>query len=513
MQYQSFPDAQGGSQSLEKLTALRLPPLVGKSFLDVGCNEGFFCGFAQFEGASRIVGLDRSAKAIKRASVRFPDIEFLRRSWDALPDGKFDVVTLLSAIHYADDQEALVHRLMEHVSAKGVLVLELGIAAGGKDTWVKVERSIDERLFPTRVKLGSMLQRYAWKVMGHSVMQAGDPVQRYVVHVRHKRPYAYLLLGEPGSGKSTVVRHLFARLKMPVVSGDGIYRKLSLRKIAGASNGIEDIAERDYVSSRIDRLTNALFEQDFGVELVRLWVEQAGYRDFALDTYVPQEWQDLVIAELESHGYYPVTMTMQSPERTTTAEASSRVLAYRSHLVALAKQRPKQPVFKISRTRATQLPRVLRWHLDSPQSGLWSETDGTVDVAGWLVTKEPPASPLRIELRSAGKKVASASFSRQRLDVLKTVFESEDAVPDYWRDNACGFGFSVPKDAFFQGCELILKLDGESCLLARMSLSDSDKEPRQGVVDAAGSAVTGAKGLAKNILSRFGVGSKSDASR
>lgn len=44
--YQSFPDQAGGSHSFDKLTQLRLPPLAGRSFLDVGCNEGFFCGFA-----------------------------------------------------------------------------------------------------------------------------------------------------------------------------------------------------------------------------------------------------------------------------------------------------------------------------------------------------------------------------------------------------------------------------------------------------------------------------------
>ena len=72
-QYQSFPDAAGDSRTLDKLKALRLPDLAGKSFLDVGCNEGFFCGFARFLGAGRVVGVDHSEQFIARARVRFPD--------------------------------------------------------------------------------------------------------------------------------------------------------------------------------------------------------------------------------------------------------------------------------------------------------------------------------------------------------------------------------------------------------------------------------------------------------
>src|ERR1044072_741458 len=57
-QYQSFPGAAGDSQSLQKLKPLHIPALKGRSFLDVGCNEGFFCGYARFDGAERVVGID-----------------------------------------------------------------------------------------------------------------------------------------------------------------------------------------------------------------------------------------------------------------------------------------------------------------------------------------------------------------------------------------------------------------------------------------------------------------------
>ncbi len=135
--YQSFPDQGGGSHSIEKLIHLRMPPLRNKSFLDVGCNEGFFCGYAKHQGATRVVGLDMSANFIARARVRFPDCEFLQQTWDKLPNEKFDVILLASAIHYADDQPALIQRLVDQLSPDGTLILELGIVSDPANNWVR----------------------------------------------------------------------------------------------------------------------------------------------------------------------------------------------------------------------------------------------------------------------------------------------------------------------------------------------------------------------------------------
>jgi hypothetical protein len=81
----------------------------------------------------------------------------------------------------------------------------------GKSEWVRVKRSIDERLFPSRGKLGEILENYAWKIVGYSVQQAGDPMRRYVVHVRRQKPFVFLLLAPPASGKTTLARTFLPR--------------------------------------------------------------------------------------------------------------------------------------------------------------------------------------------------------------------------------------------------------------------------------------------------------------
>lgn len=304
-QYQSFPGLDGASRTLDKLKALRLPDLAGRSFLDVGCNEGFFCGYAQHQGALRVVGVDNTALFIDRARERFPQCEFQLTGWDQLPDGQFDVILLASALHYADDQAALIHRLVDKLTPDGVLVLELGIYSSGKQEWVKVQRGIDERLFPTMPMLRHVLLDYAWKWMGPSVAQEGDPVPRHVVHISRRRPVAYLMLEPPGYGKSTLAKGLFGRAGVPLVAGDEVILQVANGR-RNAPEPLRQLLQRDFSPFSIDQSIRAVFEQGLAKGLVDLWVAEARGQDFAVDMYVPYEHHAQVEALLVEAGFMPV---------------------------------------------------------------------------------------------------------------------------------------------------------------------------------------------------------------
>src|SRR3546814_542438 len=288
VQYQSFPDAAGDSHTLDKLKALKLPDLKGKSFLDIGCNEGFFCGFASYQGAGRSVGIDSSRPFIERASRRFPECEFHQQSWEELPAGPFDVILLASALHYADDQAELLHRLVERLGPDGLLVLELGIASSEKSEWIRIKRGIDERYFPSMPKLREVLVDYAWKWMGRSISQDGDPIGRHVIHISRRRPVAYLLMQPPGYGKSSIASRLFVPAGVPVISGDQQLSQVAEGKLA-ASERLGAIIKNDYSPFRIDEMIRHIFERGLGGDLVDLWAAQGGDGDFTLDAYVPPE--------------------------------------------------------------------------------------------------------------------------------------------------------------------------------------------------------------------------------
>lgn len=187
MSYQSFPWVDGDSKSLEKLAALQLPDLAGKKVLDIGCNEGFFCGWAKYNGATLVRGIDKSRGFLETAELLFPDCEFLCQSWDDMDDTKFDVILFLSAIHYAKDQEATIHKLMNHLEPGGRLVLEIGVAPRLADKFIEIHRLAgDVCLFPTAMKMHSMLSRYSYTYVGPSVNQGGDQIPRHVYHIMNR---------------------------------------------------------------------------------------------------------------------------------------------------------------------------------------------------------------------------------------------------------------------------------------------------------------------------------------
>jgi SAM-dependent methyltransferase len=210
-QYQTFNDAPGMVDSLAKLRAMHLPVLVGKSFLDVGCNEGYYCGVALRAGAKRVVGLDSFALAIERASKRFPEAEFVLQSWETLPDESFDVIMLASAMHYLDSDDkiiALLSRIRTRLKDDGLFILEAGISPKAGKELVKVERHDGSVFYPTWEKLVYLVNRggMVWRKIGES--ERGDNHPRIVMHCRKIRPVVMFIRGSSMSGKSYLANSL-----------------------------------------------------------------------------------------------------------------------------------------------------------------------------------------------------------------------------------------------------------------------------------------------------------------
>ena len=70
--YQTFNQGDPGNTeglSIKKWEAMRMPPnLTGKSVLDIGCAEGFFCRLSAISGAAPVVGIDTSLGRLLSAS-------------------------------------------------------------------------------------------------------------------------------------------------------------------------------------------------------------------------------------------------------------------------------------------------------------------------------------------------------------------------------------------------------------------------------------------------------------
>lgn len=309
--YQTFPYQPGASDSLNKLTLLRIPALTAKSFLDVGCNEGFFCGYALFDGSRKVVGVDVNEQAINSAKQNFPGCNFFVQSWDDLsPDEEFDVILCSSALHYAKDQESLIHLLAGKLSQNGVLILEVGISPGNGLDWVEVKRSIDSRLFPTRNKINKILSRYAYKYMGESSLQIGDPIPRSVFHVRKKKPYAFLLMQDPGAGKTTIRNTLFHEQK--IISGDALILNIASGKLHCEKNFQEFIAN-GLNTAKIDMMVRSIFSSQWWRSYLETVLSISSKSTFVYDGYIPASYHEIVTEFFQANGFFPVNLCWSNP--------------------------------------------------------------------------------------------------------------------------------------------------------------------------------------------------------
>ncbi len=470
MQYQSFPGVKGGSQSLNKLSALRLPELKDKVFLDVGCNEGFFCGYADLQGASKVIGLDKSKDAIQKAKQRFAHLDFRNQSWDALPEDKFDVIIMLSALHYADDQELIIHNLMNCLAAGGVLVLEISIALGNQDDWIKVKRSIDERYFPTRVKLNSVLKDYAWKVIGHSVDQAGDPLKRYVLHIRKLKPYAYLLAQNPGTGKTTIGRRLFANSQAKLISGDYLYALIADGRL-NASAALQKIIAENYSTTTIDRVTKKVGADGLLEDLVDLWVNQSGYQDFAIDSYLPGEFIPEVKALLANKGFFPIEMQWNNvPDYPSSVDTNKRVSQYERYLKNQSSDFNFKKIIEVNKLPLEGDAKNLKWHIDSPVNGEWFSGVGSISFAGWLIGTGSMATEYEVFVEYMGG-IRQLAPSKHRHDVIDAYREglSQENI-DFWSKNNNGFNVKLEADSLEKGLEFGVIIKGQKISLAQIKL-------------------------------------------
>jgi tRNA (mo5U34)-methyltransferase len=108
----------GMDKSARKLRALRLPPLSGKSVLDLGANDGYFSFAAEKAGASRVLAVDsfcwngtapggqtRATFDLAREALD-SNVEALEADlFDLAPEavGTFDVVLMLGVLYHLRD--------------------------------------------------------------------------------------------------------------------------------------------------------------------------------------------------------------------------------------------------------------------------------------------------------------------------------------------------------------------------------------------------------------------------
>jgi ubiquinone/menaquinone biosynthesis C-methylase UbiE len=92
---------ENGYERLISLFTQIIRPLPGEAFLDVGCGTGAFTGRLAAIGLGGI-GIDLSKSSVRKASSKFPDVDFVVADAENLPfrADLFDVVIFSGVLHH-----------------------------------------------------------------------------------------------------------------------------------------------------------------------------------------------------------------------------------------------------------------------------------------------------------------------------------------------------------------------------------------------------------------------------
>lgn len=103
-----------------------LPEIQGKSLIDLGCGYGWFCRWAQEQGAANILGLDVSEKMLERARemTSGSQITYQREDLEALqlPAASLDLAYSSLALHYLENIDGLFATLFQALKPGGKIV-------------------------------------------------------------------------------------------------------------------------------------------------------------------------------------------------------------------------------------------------------------------------------------------------------------------------------------------------------------------------------------------------------
>ncbi|MEP8681801.1 class I SAM-dependent methyltransferase [Enterobacter ludwigii] len=129
--YARLPRSVQGLDGAPEWPALKsmLPPLSGKSVIDLGCGYGWFCRAARALGAAEVTGVDLSEKMLARAAELTDDTQIHYQRSDlaslALPENSVDLIYSSLALHYLPALETLFEKIRRALKLGGSLVFSM----------------------------------------------------------------------------------------------------------------------------------------------------------------------------------------------------------------------------------------------------------------------------------------------------------------------------------------------------------------------------------------------------
>ncbi|PHR93595.1 MAG: hypothetical protein COA69_02860 [Robiginitomaculum sp.] len=218
-QYQSVVGKDGSSNSQGKWDAMKVPAneIEGARVLDLGCNEGFFIEKFMSLGASAATGVDKDTILLDRARKRVPGANFVDAFWDdflgAQADNSFDLIIMLSAIHYAPNYHQILRKINRVLAPGGTFYLEGSVGGFLTNLLVPVDRGqgagADTVYHFTHASFARILSdQFTLRYINRSVDQPGDPIPRHMYKLTPKLRTCLIVTGASASGKTTLSQRI-----------------------------------------------------------------------------------------------------------------------------------------------------------------------------------------------------------------------------------------------------------------------------------------------------------------
>lgn len=317
------PTATAGMNYLKHF---RFPSFTGKRVFYIGAELPDLIAFAATEGADEII---ISTEKLPEPTVKPPSADLSIRTFpdwqDALDKthGDFDLIVINCRILAFNDTESLlqlVKAVMERLALNGICFLDIIVSSKTTDT-IKTAPPI------TKTALFNALKPYAWKNIHCITKVLGNDVDslNYTVQLCPMKPMAYLLMTQPGSGKSTILRKLFERQRQRVrlIKGDQTYARIQAGKLPErieVPSALLNLIQQQFHRQKIGKMTDQIFSAGLSGDLVDVWLQIARKSDFVLDSYIPVAHHDDIKQLIEARGYVPVVLQSEitSPLATHT---------------------------------------------------------------------------------------------------------------------------------------------------------------------------------------------------
>ncbi|MFQ5628092.1 MAG: methyltransferase domain-containing protein [bacterium] len=326
--------------------------MTGKSILDVGSAQGYFCFEALERGASRAVGWEidsnrlRQARAI--AEMRKSPVEFHELNIEEdTPQEAFDIVLLLNVLHHLSDPIAVLDKLIQ--VTRETLILE--IASFGRhdrkrlglsifQSWVcnrapviLVEKKKQTYYFTRKAIRNFFYQR---PYFAQTDIFDSDFKNRFFIKaLRHLVKNVVVVTGPIGSGKSKLIQEILANNitelgEQPGLTSDNGWIPLEARKIRTLEQSLPDKIILHYDFIRPDKKKIKSYQQDNVMQLLAwaneisiltLWTPpeklQKRFNETKLQPRLQKRDQSSPKKKKRIQGFRHILETYQQPDKIT----------------------------------------------------------------------------------------------------------------------------------------------------------------------------------------------------